>query len=355
MTILSQETEIKKSVNSIYNALLEKQLAKAKEKEELKRKLKEEKLEKEENENKDSDGKILTKKEKAQLALDNWKEVIIGLTGDDLDYVKEKKNKKKYRAWFSEDEELNQILIDKPKKKKKRNYNKEFEPELNMLKNIVADQNKFTTDLQKRYQNIVGPIGKDTGMMNKTVVELASVINASRNNSLSVLREIGNIKKTIADLYMKQRKLDSELGGNGFDTQDLTLMGSNIASSLFTPNDSFNINNAVNSNPVSSTAPNTTLDTSNIPVATVIEEFNPDTWDGAGVDAGNAKYEAIPHSVVVEWHKNENKARFKAVRDSDGSELVGADVPSCKIKSFDEKDMWAKDEFDQVYKLEIIE
>lgn len=351
MDILSQEMEIRTSVNSIYNALLERQLTKAKEKEELKKKIKEEELEKEENEEVDKD-KILTKKEKAQLALDNWKEVIVGLTGDDLDYVKEKKNKKKYRAWFSEDEELNQILIDKPKKRKKRNYNKEFEPELNMLKNIVADQNKFTTDLQKRYQNIVGPIGKDNGVMNKTIVELASVINASRGNSLSVLREIGNIKKTIADLYMKQRKLDSELGG-GFDSQDLTLMGSSVASSLFSQ-DNFNQNTSQNEN-VSRIVPNTSMDVSNVPVASVIEEFNPDTWDGGGMDSGNAKYEAIPHSIVVEWHKNEDRARFKAVRDSDGSELVGANVPSCKIKSFDEKDKWAKDEFDQVYRLEIIE
>ena len=39
-------------------------------------------------------------------------------------------------------------------------------------------------------------------------------------------------------------------------------------------------------------------------------------------------YESIPHQVVVEWHKNDGKARFKAVRTDTGEELVGAPLPT---------------------------
>lgn len=342
---MANTPEIRRSINEIYNSLLEKQKARKAEKEELKRKKEEEEILKDPN---DVENKVLSKKEKAQLALDNWKEVIIGLTGDDLEYIEEKKSKKKYKAWFGDDEELNRIISEKPKRKKKRNYNKEFEPELNMLKAIVADQNKFTIDLQKRYNQAVGPVGKDSVHMTKTIVDLAAVINASRGNSLSVLREIGNIKKTIADLYMKQKKLDSELGGEGFNTTDIGLMGSNLAANLFT-NDTISPSNSIPN--TSATSESITAD---IPTAIPMEEFDPSTWNNENLDSSLTKYEAIPHTIVVEWHKNENKARFKAIRKSDGTELVGAPVPTCQVKSFNEKDLWAKDEFDQVYKLEVV-
>ena len=344
---MKTDKEISSSVGSIYNALLEKRRAKEEEKREERLRKEEERLkEKEEAYLNPDSNQVMSKKEKAQLALDSWREVVVGLTGDDLEYVSEKKSKKKYRQWLGEDEEIVAILSDKPKKRKKRNYNKEFEPELNMLKSIVSDQNKFTVDLQRRYTNAAGPVGKEASPLNRNLVELASVINNSRSNSLSLLREIGNIKKTIADLYMKQKKLDSELGGEGFNTQDLGLMGSNIAASMLnTPFQPMTapVETPVIANPIKMDAPVVT-----------IEEFDPNKWSGDGLDAGHAKYEAIPHSIVVEWHKDKDVARFKAIKNSDGSELIGAPVPTCKVKSFDEKDMWAKDEFDQVYRLEIL-
>ena len=217
------EKEVKNSISSIYASLLHKREEKRERKAEKKRLEKEEHREEEET----SEETPMSKKERRQAKLDAWKEVIIGLTGDDLDYVAPKKSRKKYKKWI-DDEMENTITTEKPKKKKKRNYRKEFEPEINMLKNIVAEQNKFTVDLQKRYQHAAGPNTRDSMPLNKTLVELASVINASRSNSLGVLKEIGNLKKTIADLYMKQHKLDLDTKGEGFDSQDLGLMGSSI-------------------------------------------------------------------------------------------------------------------------------
>ncbi len=345
------------SVGSIYNKLLEKRRLQEEALEEEKQLKKEAKLlEEVEKYTNSEEDRVMTKKEKRQKALDNWKEVIIGLTGDDLEYITQKKDKKKYRNWIGEDNEINSLIREKPKRKKPKNFNKEFEPELNMLKNIVADQNKFTVDLQKRYSTAAGPNTKDAMPLNKTLVELAAVINTSRSNSLGVLREIGNLKKTIADLYMKQKKLDSELGGDGFNTQDLGLMGSSLASNLFSQ--------PVYQSPTEFTpTPNTSPNPSSnefisMPTApsnkSFIEEFDPSSWNGEGAVDGHTKFEAIPHSIVVEWHKNDNIARFKAIRNDNGEELNGAPVPTCNVKSFDEKELWAKDEFDQVYKLEIL-
>ena len=348
--------DVEKSIGSIYAKLLAKRKA---EKEAKDAKKEEEKaLRKQEEEEKytKEDGTKMSKKEKAERDLDNWKEVVIGLTGEDLEYTSKKKNKKKYRKWI-DDDELNTILDQKKKKVKKKNYNKEFEPELNMLKNLVADQNKFTADLQKRFNFAAGPASKDGLAPNKTLVELANVISSGRSNSLGVLREIGAIKKTIAELYMKQKKLDSEISGSGnIDSTDLGLMGSSLASSIFnTPMNDYSTMNPqpVSSNPVASyTQPTTAL---NQPTPQY-QEFNPDTWAGVPLENDYTKFESIPHDIVVEKNVNTGAMRFKAVRSDDGSELVGCPVPTSDLSrlSINETDKTVKGQFDEIYRLELV-
>lgn len=367
--------DVKTSVSSLYSTLLEKRRIEREEKEERKREEREARRIEKEEEKKKEDGTKMSKKERREAELDSWKEIIVGLTGDDLEYSSPKKSKKKYRKWIDDDDEVNAILDAKPKKVKKKNYNKEFEAELNMLKSLVADQNRFTADLQKRYQVAAGPNTKDAMPLNKTLVELASVINNSRSNSLGVLREIGNIKKTVADLYMKQKKLDADLGGGGDgNTSDIGLMGSNIASALFgdrsnvssyspqysaTPTSqttNYQSNDNVNNIPNVTVSP--VVGTSNEPGAIQgTAEFDPAGWDGPTIAADSpVMYEAIPHDIVVEWHKAEDKARFKAIRRDTQEELVGCPVPTSDPTklTFNEKDLTVKGEFDETYRLEII-
>lgn len=363
--------DVRSSVSSIYADLLERRQAdrevrlakKAQEREEREREKEDKKLK--------DDGTKLSKKERRQAELDSWKEIVVGLTGDDLEYSSPKKKKKKYRKWIDDDAEANAMLSPKPKKHKKRNYNKEFEGELNMLKSLVADQNRFSADLLKRFQVAAGPATKDAMPLNKTLVELASAINASRSNSLGVLREIGNIKKTIADLYMKQAKADADAGSTGFSSTDMGLMGSSIASSLFVDKPATYGGNTVANTPYSSS----TVPVSGTPVADPgapviqqntdqvsmmsapqVEEFDPSTWQGPDIGNSGVMYENIPHTVVVEWKKSEDAARFKAVRNDDGTELVGCPVPTCDPSKlvFNEKDLIVRGQFDETYKLEII-
>lgn len=377
--ISTTEKDIRASVSSIYAEVLNKRKAEKEAKEEARLKEKEEKeLKKEEEKAEKENEPKLSKKEKREKELSSWESVIVGLTGDDLDYSDEKKTKKKkYRKWIDDDEDLNAILTSKPKKVKKKNYNKEFEGELNMLKSLVADQNKFTTDLQKRFTNAVGPATKDAMPLNKTMVDLAAAINVSRSNSLGVLREIGNIKKTIADLYMKQKKLDSDLGGSsGMDTTDLGLLGSGIASSLFadtpvqssTPQQSFNsgagyeevkMPNAPMMNQSQLNSSQTSMVQQSMPTVQNdnYSDFDPNSWDGPELGADNsAPFEAIPHTTVVEWDKANNRARFKAIRNDNGEELIGCPVPTSDPSKliFNEKDRLVKGQFDETYKLEII-
>lgn len=361
--------EVRASVASLYSDILNKRRQQKAEKYERKA---QEEIEKEEakaaKEESEAAEPKMSKKEKRQAQIDSWKEVIIGLTGDDLEYRKEKKRSKKYRKWIDDEEGKNSVMVQKPKKHKKKDYNKEFAAELTMLKSLVADQNRFTADLQKRFQNAAGPATKDAMPLNKTMVELAAAINASRSNSLGVLREIGSVKKTIADLYMKQKKLDSETGAGGVtDSADLSLMGARIADSLYGDQTAMNLNptQAMYETPVMGFTPTSIPAAQNIPQTPAVDpysakissKFDPDSWDGPELAANSsAPFENIPHSYVVEWHKASGQARFKAVRDDTGEELIGCPVPTSDPSKllFNEKDLTVKGEFDELFKLEIV-
>jgi hypothetical protein len=385
MANTTKETQeaVKASVTSIYSELLEKRRLEREAKEEAKRIAKEEK-EAAKAEKAEDDVIKMTKKERRQRELDNWKAVVMDLTGDDLEYVDEGKKKKKYRKWIDDDASIAN-LDKKPKKPKKKNYDKEFEAELNLLKSLVADQNKFTADLQKRFQIMTGPNTRDASPLNKTEVELASAIISSRQNALGMVREIGSLKKTKADLYLRQKKQDYEMGnGSNFDSTDLALMGSSIAASRFgdnampsnaqisydspfsqssyQPTTSMTLGDPVpqQHEVVQSYAPQTQTSTivpTSIPGIN-IEQFDPSTWngvDGVSVDA-NTRYENIPHDVIVEWDKGNDRARFKAIRKDNGEELVDCPVPTTDPRrlTFNEKDGTVKGEFDEMYKLEVI-
>ena len=368
---ITTSDDIRASVSSIYSDLLRKRAIEKEQKAELKR-LKEEEKKQEKEEKKEKKSENMTKKERQQASLDTWKEIVVGLTGEDLEYSSERKPRKKYRQWINDDQSTNSVSPTKTKKPKKRNYQKEFAPELNMLKTLVAEQNRFSADLLKRYQNAAGPNTKDAMPPNKTIVELISTINASRANALGMLREIGNLKKTMADLYMKQKKLDADLhGASGVSDADIALMGSDVASSVFGGSAGMPIMPSYNPPAENVSSSSTQVNAYNytpgdVPSMTASpvqptqgsSTFDPSSWDGPELEgaAGAVVYETIPHHIVVEWRKDEDKARFKAVRNDNGEELVGAPIPAADPNKlvFNEQDMKVKGVFDEIYPLEII-
>lgn len=392
------EEDVRASISSIYSDVLNKrQIAREAREEERRQEKAARDSEKAERYTK-SDGTKMTKKERRQAEFDNWKEIVVGLTGDDLDYARPKgSKKKKYRKWIGEDD-IGSTTTVKQRKPKKRNYNKEFEPELNMLRNLVSEQNKFTAELQKRFQNAIGPATKDAMVPNKTMVELAAAITSGRSNSLGMLREIGNIKKNIATLYMNQRKLDSQLGGiSNADDGDLGLMGSNLAASLFgdngisfsEPSSTADHNYAPSSYtgdvPQSWSQPQYTtpitplqvvpstvilpqdsqsfvkqgndgMNNNTVVSSTPIQPFDPSTWVGPTLQNSFTESENIPHTIVVEKDSTSGNMRFVAIRDDDGSELSGCNIPTVDPNTLtvNEKDKTVKGQFDEVYPLRYV-
>ena len=86
-------------------------------------------------------------------------------------------------------------------KKQDNPYKKEFAEELTILYNLLDEYNKFSKKIEKDFDAING--SKTRGMSKYTNDLLASVLNA-KNGKLAVIKEIASLKKTIADLKIKE-------------------------------------------------------------------------------------------------------------------------------------------------------
>lgn len=97
----------------------------------------------------------------------------------------------------------------KKKKKKKsseaKDYALEFEPELTLIRNLLEDQTHFTQSLQRRYDVLDSAKSSARGV-GKFTTDLINSINQARGVSMQLVNNMANLKKTIADLNMKERK-----------------------------------------------------------------------------------------------------------------------------------------------------
>ena len=136
----------------------------------------------------------------------------------------------------------------KKKKKKKekegpKDYYDDFAPEIGLMRNMLEDatkftdslqkryyalestkssareQSRFTSSLQKRYDTLESTKSSARGV-GKFTTDLISSINQSRSVSSQLLNNITSLKKSIADLNMKERK--EAAAANGGDGEDLS-------------------------------------------------------------------------------------------------------------------------------------
>ena len=112
---------------------------------------------------------------------------------------------------------------DKKKKKKKKeagekelkDFNKEFQDEMFLIDNILAEQNKFTASLQNRY-NLTEQAKSSARGTGKFTTDLITNITSARSLTMQIIEKKINLKKTIHELGIKQQK---EIGGT--DTTDI--------------------------------------------------------------------------------------------------------------------------------------
>lgn len=98
-------------------------------------------------------------------------------------------------------------------------FGKEFETEKMLLKNLLADQNNFTSNLQKNYDALTSRKTSNRGVT-KNLTDLINSITQSRSLSMQLCDKLIGMKKTVFDLSMKERKeLGTALGGENAETE----------------------------------------------------------------------------------------------------------------------------------------
>lgn len=98
----------------------------------------------------------------------------------------------------------------KTKKDKTKIYNKEFDKEIGLLYDLLKEQKDFTDSLNKSYNALER---SKTHGISKYSVDLAATINSAKSTKLSIIKEIANVKKVVADLNMKansKKPVDSD-------------------------------------------------------------------------------------------------------------------------------------------------
>jgi hypothetical protein len=352
-----------KAIGSIYKRILDERAAKkAKEDEEKALRKAAKAAEEKDTEEVSEDGKPLTKAEKREKALSQWREIISNLTGDDLEYTSPKKRKKKYKQWLDQGENL--VEGKKPKKKKKTNYKKEFAPELDMLKRQVDESKKFTDGLSRRYGIMVGPNVKDAMPLNKTQVEMASAVIASRNATLGILSRIVDVKKSAADLEMKRKKMKGGAGDGAGN--DMGLIGASIASDMYRSSPGQSSNNwgggFSESTPSYPETPSPSQSFSPYPTFSGMpqqdfEEVDPSSMKIEGVTPdGYTLIENRNTEYVIERSRATGVDNVRIIDKDNGEDLTSVLEPQIiKIKAADPEKGIARDDVGREYPFKLVD
>lgn len=114
---------------------------------------------------------------------------------------------------------------DGKKKKKKKvdsqgreivDYEKQMEPEINMYRNLLKEQNAFTESLQREYDALRTTKSMSRGI-NKNMSDLIANITSARSLAMQLVEKNVSAKKIIAELNMKQNKELGEAGGDNMN------------------------------------------------------------------------------------------------------------------------------------------
>lgn len=233
----------------------------------------------------------------------------------------------------------------KKKKKKDKNgneitdFNKEFETEKALLNNLLIDQNNFVDTLQNQYNQLVGKKSYSRGIT-KNLTDLINDITQGRSTSLQIVDKTIALKKTIADLTMKQKK---ELGQSEIDTENLSDFASSYLKKMIDEKQQYingtgsaDIGDYTNDEMVNLVSEN---------IGDVDKEFSDETEK-------YLKYENSNVQIIVKIHDdNEDDYEFEA-RDEDGNVISDYPLPFKNKISVNRSTNIATDIYGQKYNIE---
>ena len=126
--------------------------------------------------------------------------------------TEKKRNKRVYSGIFENSESGRKKKKKKKKKDGPKDHSEDFEREVHLLQGILQDQSKLSDSLQERYDQLNRQKSSARGV-GKFTTDLISQLNTSRSLCKDIVKELASIKKTTAELNMKEReKFDKQHG-----------------------------------------------------------------------------------------------------------------------------------------------
>ena len=163
-----------------------------------------------------------SKKKKKRTFHDDKIDLLLGGDEDDEesedDFLFQKKGKKnKKRDIFD---------LKEAKKKRKKDIDAAFNPEITTLRKILKDADLTYEDIRSIFNDIKDSKARGVGKM---LTDLLQSLNVANSNRASIVREISNIKKSMFDLKMKRDKGKKDKDSSKSDEE----IGINVFSRLF--------------------------------------------------------------------------------------------------------------------------
>jgi hypothetical protein len=237
----------------------------------------------------------------------------------DKDYKKKKKAKKK-----------------KSKKTKYTNFRAMFERDLSQLNALVAQQHKFTDDLQKKYEESQKTKSSYRGIT-KFETDLIQNITSARTLELHTLDRIANTKKAIADLNAREKK-----DVWTFETKKKEMAGVSESDDLFTATIMSNLLNNRKQLSASSLEVDDDIDYGSMLKNSIGEGYKP---------TKEIEYESHDIERIVETFED-GSYKFKAYDNTTGNYIDDyPDPPNAKLRFIEDRGI-AKDEYGAEYKWE---
>lgn len=255
------------------------------------------------------------------------------------DNIKIKKKKGKYNVFDISDGD-----VKKKKKKKDKemiDYKKEFAPEAALYSSLLKDQQMFTDSLQKEYDAIKRAKSTSRGY-SKTLTDLTQNITSARSLAMQLVDKQASLKKTAADLDMKQRK---EATLNDIGSANMAEFGSSFLKEMINQKQAgLDMDN--DGGVMNYTNDDEVFDVINDTLTDDIEfQERPSEVDAY------LKYENSNVVVSVVIHNNDEKDFNFIAKDSDGNILDDYPLPTTSTITVNRSANIATDNYGQKYNI----
>lgn len=131
-------------------------------------------------------------------------------TSEDDDFLVHKKNRKGRKKELFD--------VKQARKKKKKNIEVRFNPQLTALRKILKDADSASADIRTVLDTMLKSKSRYVG---KTLTDLLQALNTANSTRSSVVRDIANINKTIIDLKLKQDKANPKKDDKDVDNEEV--------------------------------------------------------------------------------------------------------------------------------------